>query len=168
MTFRYDKEYDIVRPINDIPKENIIRSVPRSKSQEQDKNLTSSNIPDALAWSGCLAFPQYCPIISGVNKAYRIYNKNLIDNQNEEHENILKEIAKIISTNASIKVTTNQIESSSDSIVKSLDNSGLLDLITKETNISKNTVDDIIRSTTSNFIKNGLGNATDVIFKNIM
>lgn len=165
---KFRQKYEKVIPINDTQKENIIRSAPRSKSQEQDKNLTSSNIPDALAWSGCLAFPQYCPIISGVNKAYRIYNKNLINNQNEEHENILKEFAKIISTNASTKITTHQIESSSDSIVKFLDNSGLLDIITKETNISKNTVDDIIRSTTSNFIKNGIGNATDVIFKNIM
>ena len=111
--------------------------------------LNSETILKSLAWSGCGFFLKYCLVIKGVNQAYIFYKEN---RKYKEYEHRFKNIIQKSLADITTEVTKNKIGDSSESIIDLFDESGLLDLLSKETNADKDTIREIFKGTTTNLL----------------
>lgn len=165
MTFEEFKEAKLTEKAGGANMHNPwLNTKPEVKTTEQSGMQTRPHgCPDRiwrmLALGGCLAIVPHCPIIIGVIKVYRIY-KSEIENKNELNKNDSKEILKIVSSDLGTRLSKNQIEDYSNAIVRVIDSNGLVSRISNETNLSKNTIHDMIQGTTSNLLEKGIGTAT--------
>lgn len=128
---------------------NRIRDAPRTTNIFSLNQLNSKIILNSVAWSGCIALPKYCLVIKGVNKVYSIYREN---SSYKKYEYRINNIIKTAFANISTEVTKDQINFSSETIINLIDESGLLEVLSKETNIDKNIIKDILKGTTSNLL----------------
>lgn len=109
---------------------------------------------DGLAWSGCLTMPQYCNIITSINEAYKKYKQ--LDELN------FKEILKIASL-VIINLSKHQINGYSDIMILQFEQSKILDYISNETKIDKDTFKNIMKGTISNSLTKGIETMTEFI-----
>lgn len=107
----------------------------------EDFSINYQQVLDTIAWSGCLIHPQFCPIITCINEAYKNY-KNFDEHNFKE---ILKDLTSII-----IESNQNIINDYSNKMVFLLEHKGFLDNISEEANVDKDTLKNIIKGTFSN------------------
>lgn len=97
-----------------------------------------------IEWSGCMAFPQQCIIIRGVNRAYGLYKTK---NKDRFQESVNSATSAII--NPLIK---NQIGIYSDPIFRIINDLEIKDRNSKIIEFDKNIFEDMIRGTISNLL----------------
>ena len=116
------------------------------KLTTEQKEIRQKEIRAMIEWSGCVAIPQHCIIIKGVNKAYDLYKA-----KNRLHfENVVKNATEYIIN----QTLENPIDIYSDSIFKIISNRGFIDNIPIEIKFDENIFQDMIQGTISNMTKN--------------
>ena len=101
-------------------------------------------------WGGCAITPQYCALIKGINLAYKIYRT--------DNNDMVKEIAKIIASDVVPIVSEYQVDACSNKIVEQINDYGLIDNISKQTNLDKSVFQDMMKGTISNLLNAGMKN----------
>lgn len=122
---------------------------PDQKKIEQ-KAIRQKEIMTMIQWSGCMATPQYCMIIKGVNVAYDLYKT-----ENMSH---FRNIVKVATRNIINQKLENPIDIYSDSIFKIINNHGFIDNIHKDIKLDEAVFQDMIKGTIQNLINNTIDN----------
>lgn len=130
------------------------RSNSKHDKLPEDSYNNSQLFLDAIAWAGCSTNPQFCPIITGINEAYKNYRN--IDEHN--FNKILKDLASII-----IESNQQPIDYYSNKMVSLLESKGFLDMISEKANVDKDTLKNIIQGTSSNLFSKGIKATTEFL-----
>lgn len=127
---------------------------PDQKKIEQKKieqtAIRQKEIMTMIQWSGCMAIPQHCMIIKGVNVAYDLYKT-----ENMSH---FRNIVKVATRNIINQKLENPIDIYSDSIFKIINNHGFIDNIHKDIKLDEAVFQDMIKGTIQILINNTIDN----------
>ena len=138
---------------------------PKPPSMGNGKNSILSKIPvsDVLMWTGCSLAPNECLVIKCVNKAYKMYKQ---DSLNKYYDNKIENIVEHGLSKFTTAVAEDEISNFTNEIVNQVNDSGLIDEISKKTNLNKLIIKDIIEGTTSNLLRDTIETGTGFVVRN--
>ena len=127
--------------------------------------LSKTTMSDRLIWTGCsFAIPTECLVIKGVYTAYKMYKQESLNKQYDNKiEKIVREMPKFTST-----VAEDEINKVSKEIVNQVNDSGLINNISKNTKINENIIKNFMEGTISNVLKDKIEIGTGFLVNNVI